>query len=357
MDKASKKKIGVIVGIAYILVIGLLILVSMSFSRRGNGSDTGIFKSNAQTAADMQPVTQTEQERQEEYESREEMPVVTEETFYSSISQFLSSGNFDELDKNLRYWQETYKDSLDESESKAAMIAQYRGDIAFYKGLSSNNDGLDAWYFKTPDTLAACVAYTPIMQKYNAFINQDSVMLPAVKEGTPISLSMSAKTNEELAEIKAAVNRTRSDENAIQQVSVYDMTLHGYPCQFVAVMDRSSMNWMPYSLEVTNGMIDLPTISLGKELVRNNPDCNLDVTIAIPAMISEQPDGSSGNIDYSQQSIPSSSDLTPIAEGTVSPAETPREMEPAEEGLDGEAAPDETAIPAFGESAEPELGD
>lgn len=357
MDKTSKKKIGVIIGAGYVLVIGLLILVSISLSKRGGESDTGIFKSDAQSAADMQPVTQTEQERQEEYESREEMPSVTEETFYSSINQFLSSGYFDELDKNLRYWQETYKDSPDESESKAAMIAQYRGDIAFYKGLSGNSDGLDAWYFKTPDTLAACIAYTPIMQKYKVFISQDSVMLPAVEEGTPISLTMSAKTNEELAEIKAAVNRTRSDENAIQQVSVYDMTLHGYPCQFVAVMDRNSMCWIPYSLEVTNGMIDLPTVSLGKDLVRDNPNCNLDVTIAIPAMISEQPDGSIGNIDYPQQGIPSSSDLAPITEGSISPVKPTGETGPAEETLGGEAVSDDAAISVPEDVAGPELGD
>lgn len=312
MESISKKKIAPIIIIAYILVIGLLFLTFGSLSKKDSVANIGILKSDAEVSADTQPERQTEQERIEEYESREEMPQVTEESFHTTVNRFLSAGNFSELDKTLRYWQETYKDSTDESESKTVMIERYRGDIAYYMGIAGSGETLPVWQFKTADTLAACIAYTPIMQKYNAFIDQDSVLFPAMTEGAAILLSKSEKTCEELIETKQEINRTRTEENAIQQIEVYDLILHGYPCQFIAVMDRNTMTWMPYSLKVTNNMVDLPTVSLGREILRNSPNCNLDISIAIPAMLSERPDGMDGNIDRIQDGIPNSEDLPPV---------------------------------------------
>lgn len=301
MDKKSKKNIVIVIILAYALVIALLLLIAKSLATKDPAANTGLFKSDTQMAADSQTNRQTEQERQDEYESREEMPQVTEENFYTSISQFLSYGNFTELDNMLRYWQETYRDSMDESESKTAVIERYRGDISYYMGIKNSKGALDTWQFKTADMLAACIAYTSIMQKYNAFINQDSVLLPAEKEGSAILLTKSEMTSEEFVELKKEINRTRTDENAFQQIEVYDLTVHGYTCQFIAVMDRVSMTWMPYSLKVTNDMNDLPTVSVGKELLRSNPNCDLDVSIAVPAMVSEHPEGMTGNIDRAQE--------------------------------------------------------
>lgn len=311
VDKSTKKKMIIIIVTAYVLVIGLLIFVASSLQKK-SASDTGLFKSDGQMMEDAQPDRQTEQERLEEYESREEMPEVTEETFYATVNQFLSSGNLKELDQTLRRWQETYKDSTSEDESKTAVIEQYRGDLAYYWGITASGEALDTWQFKLPDTLASCVAYTPIMQKYKAFINQESVMFPAMAEGSTIALSRSTKTSEELNAIRDGVNRTRTDENAFQQIAVYDLTIKGYPCEFVAVMDRNTMTWSPYSLKVTNGMTDLPTVSICKEVMRNSPKSNLDVIIAIPDMISERPEGMTGNIDRSQENTPSSDSLEPV---------------------------------------------
>jgi len=335
MNNISRKKLIAFFVLVYVLFIGLLILFAGSLTRKDPAANTGLFKSESQINADAQPDRQTEQERLEEYESREEMPSVTEENFYTSVVQFLSVGNFTELDILLRYWQETYKDSQDESESKTAVIERYRGDLSYYAGIKNSQEALENWQFKTADTLASCIAYTPIMQKYNAFIDQDSVLFPAMQEGASILLSKSEKTNEELAEIKREVNRTRTDENAFQQIEVYDLTLHDYPCQLIAVMDRDSMAWMPYSLKVMNDMIDLPTVSLGKQLLQSNPNCDLDVSIAIPAMVSERPEGMNGNIDYSQKEILSGDGTNPISDEPAS-SKDPVQAEPAEADPAGE---------------------
>lgn len=356
MDKLDKKKVTGIIVLAYVLVIGLLILVASSL-KRSPSEESGLFKSDNQMISDQQPIRQTEQERLDEYEGREEMPEVTEETFYEAIGQLLSYGNFTELDSTLRRWQETYKDSPDESESKTAMIEQYRGDLAYYKNIVSDGSSLDTWQFKTPDTLAACISYTPIMQKYKAFVNQDSVIFPAMTEGSSIYLSQSKKTNEELAAIKNEINRTRTDENAFQQIAVYDLTVHGYPCEFVAVMDRNTMAWMPYSLEVTNNMIDLPTIAIGKEILRGNAKADLDVIIAVPAMIAEQPDGMNGNIDRSQEAVVNSQDLAPI-EIPDAAAENPADAVPdvPAESQDSDGTANDSSRPAENSGSE-ELGD
>lgn len=351
MDKSTKKKMIIIIVTAYVLVIGLLIFVASSLQKK-SASDTGLFKSDGQMMEDAQPDRQTEQERLEEYESREEMPEVTEETFYATVNQFLSSGNLKELDQTLRRWQETYKDSTSEDESKTAVIEQYRGDLAYYWGITASGEALDTWQFKLPDTLASCVAYTPIMQKYKAFINQESVMFPAMAEGSTITLSRSTKTSEELNAIRDGVNRTRTDENAFQQIAVYELTIKGYPCEFVAVMDRNTMTWSPYSLKVTNGMTDLPTVSICKEVMRSSPKSNLDVIIAIPDMISERPEGMTGNIDRSQENTPSSDSLKPVNLPASDSTEGRDETNPTTEVRSTPAGED-----ASGDGAVPDEGD
>ena len=92
MEKLDKKKVIGIIILAYVLVIGLLILVASSL-KRSPSEESGLFKSDNQLIADQQPVRQTDQERLDEYESREEMPEVTEETFYETVRQLLSSFN------------------------------------------------------------------------------------------------------------------------------------------------------------------------------------------------------------------------------------------------------------------------
>lgn len=356
MEKLDKKKVIGIIILAYVLVIGLLILVASSL-KRSPSEESGLFKSDNQVIADQQPVRQTEQERLDEYESREEMPEVTEETFYETVRQLLSYGSFTELDATLRRWQETYKDSTDESESKTAMIEQYRGDLAYCKSIVSSGSSLDVWQFKTPDTLAACVSFTPIMQKYKAFVNQNSVIFPAMTEGSAINLSQSKKTNEELASIKSEINRTRTDENAFQQIAVYDLTVKGYPCEFIAVMDRNSMTWMPYSLKVTNNMVDLPTVSIGKEILRSNDKADLDVIIAIPSMISEQPDGMTGNIDHNEETVTDGQALPPVEiPGATAENSANSVSNVSAENQDSDSAEDEVSEPA-GNSRSGELGD
>ena len=59
-------------------------------------------------------------------------------------------------------------------------------------GRLSSGSSLDVWQFKTPDTLAACVSFTPIMQKYKAFVNQNSVIFPAMAEGSAINQAFSS---------------------------------------------------------------------------------------------------------------------------------------------------------------------
>ena len=162
---------------------------------------------------------------------------------------------------------------------------------------------------------------------------------------------------EELASIKSEINRTRTDENAFQQIAVYDLTVKGYPCEFIAVMDRNSMAWMPYSLKVTNNMIDLPTVSIGKEILRSNDKADLDVIIAIPSMISEQPDGMTGNIDHNEETVTDGQALPPVEiPGATAENSANSVSNVSAENLDSDSAEDEVSEPA-GNSRSGELGD
>lgn len=255
------------------VVLVILLVAAIIMSTQTDTSDVGLFRPD-ETA---EPSAETEQNRAEEYDSREEIPDVIADTLAQVVSTNLSSGDFDNLDAKLEVWAGTYKENQDDAVAIMDEISSYRADLAYIK-LLPDATPQTTWLFYNPDFLAAAVAYLPISVKYQALISHDSaVMAPALSN---IRLKESEMTPQELRTVLDTINQTRTKGNEFQRVAVYEMTIFGYDCEFIAVSEAGSIQWQPYSLTVKNDENFSITVALCYDLVANNPDTNLDATLA-----------------------------------------------------------------------------
>lgn len=266
------KKIVIIVSCAFSLVFVLAILINFSLSSDDSRSlfNYGDNNNNEENI--------TQEQRNEEYENREELPDGIQETLETFITGQLSAGKFTELDMRLKELSNTYKDNLDQSNDEKILIDNYRADIAFYLSLL-NNETLNCWYFNNPETLAAAVAYSPISAKYKAFINLDSAVLPPATED--ILLRRADYTSEQYKEILDSINEQRTDNAKFQSVAIYNMKILGYSCQLIEVRDMQSYAYQPYALVVDDPLYTV-TANIVNQMVQVNPDMNIDVVFAAP---------------------------------------------------------------------------
>lgn len=285
----STKKIIVLIGcITFALIAGLILLFTHSLSETAadpETADVGLFKD---ASLEEEPEIITQEDLQEAYESRPELPAAIQETLHVNIARYLSAGEFSELDDYLRSLQENYKDNSDQNEDEMVVIDKYRADLTSY--LLSVKDGTPRtdWAFNNPDALAAAIAYAPMSVKYQTFINRDSALMAAARKD--IGLQQADLTNTESKERLDKINRSRTEENEFPQIAVYTMTILGYDCEFTAVYDNNTWRWHPYSLVATNDPTNsLPTVSLAYDLILANPDADIDAIIAFPEPLSEYP--------------------------------------------------------------------
>ena len=267
---SATKKIILICSCAFFLVLLLSILISVSLSSEYTESFNHDSNNNEENI--------TQEQRNEEYEIREELPDGIQETLESLITGQLSAGKFTDLDMRLKELSDTYKDNIDQSNDEKILIDNYRADIAFYLSLV-NNKALDYWYFNNPETLAAAVAYSHISVKYKAFINLDSAVLPPATED--ILLRKADYTSAQYKEILDSINEQRTDNAKFQSVAIYNMKILGYSCQLIEVRDMQSYAYQPYALVVDDPLYTV-TSNVVNQMLQYNPDMNIDNVFAAP---------------------------------------------------------------------------
>lgn len=265
-----------IIAVATAGVIVVILLVAAIIASTANQTvDVGLRRPD-ETAT---PSSETEEDRQQEYDEREQLPQTIVESLDDIAIRYLSLGDFDGLDSRLATMIATYKETDDDALAVIDEIDRYRADLAYTKAISAfGSNAVTQWRFYNPEFLAAAVAYTPISMKYQAMISHESaVMAPALSN---ISLRRSDMTEEELRSVLDTINQTRSGGNEFQMVTVYEMNVFGYDCEFIAVSDIQSVTWQPYSLNVKNDPEFSVTAALCYELLEQNPRTNLDAILA-----------------------------------------------------------------------------
>lgn len=262
---------------AFIVIFILSIFINLSMSSRDSGS---LF--NRDSVDDII----TQEQINKEYESRDELPDEVQETLEAAVNGLLSDGKFTELDSKLKELGETYKDNSDQSNDEKILIDNYRADIALYLSLDKNK-ALDNWYFNSPETLAAAVAYSPVSVKYKAFINLDSSVLPPATEN--ILLRKAEYTSEQYKEILNNINEQRTEDAKFLSVTVYNMKILDYSCQLIEVRDRQSYAYQPYALIVDDPLYTV-TANMIKQMVLQNSDLDIDAVFAAPVQFSQQQD-------------------------------------------------------------------
>jgi len=267
------KKI-IAISVAGIIAV-ILIIAAIIASASSSPSNVGLRKPD-ETAV---PSIETDADRQQKYDEREQLPQSVVDSLDNTVIRYLSLGDFDGLDARLAMIVETYKETDDDALAVIDEISSYRADLAYAKAISDfEAQPVSSWRFYNSNFLAAAIAYAPISMKYQTIISQQSaIMAPALSN---ISLKKADMTEGELRNILNTINLTRSKNNEFQRVAVYNMTIFGYECEFIAVSDTNSIAWRPYSINVKNDPDFSVTVALCYELLEQNPKTDLDAILA-----------------------------------------------------------------------------
>lgn len=229
--------------------------------------------------ADQLPVI-SERQRQEEYESRDEIPEETTMTAAHNIQKLLSCGQFSELDHYLQTIENTYRrNEGDEGVDWITFVNDYRADIAAFQSLTPENGEYLLQNFKNPDVLAAAIAYSTVETKYKALISWDSVIFPPVEpiDAATMNLREAKADPSELAKVLKTINQGKAAENQYLTCCAYDMKLYGVQCRLYLVTNSFFM-YAPARLDIIDNS-EYPAYSIHdiREIVNMvPPETSLD---------------------------------------------------------------------------------
>jgi len=274
---STNKKIIITCVTAFIIVAALITLFFASFEN-GGGEDAGLRKNQPSPT----PIVQSEQDREQEMEQREEIPVSFEEDVQGYAMKYLSTGDFTGLDTLYKSWLSTYKESFDQNADITLQIAMYRNDIAYFLSISDpDNVTLPTWSFNNPEVLAAAIAYAPISKKYDAIIDQSSVIYPGATSA--IVLKESEKSVEVKRDALKSINTTRTEASSFLAIKIYDMIVFNRNVEFIAVMNKDTHQWEPYTMTLLDEHPDSspPTVSLVTSIMESDPNTDIDSVIAV----------------------------------------------------------------------------
>lgn len=289
MEPSDKEKITkkdkqmlIIVGLMAFVVIAILIVL---FFNSLSGGSTGLLKPDEDEEEVIEPITAAD--REAEYEARDELPDDIAENIQAKVLKYLTIGDFETLDSILQNWQNNYKDNSENDTDEMALIDKYRADIAYYYLVSDkNNEPETSWKFQTPDALAAAFAYTPISMKYQALMDQSSAVLPVARSN--IALQETDTDEEMLDTMLKVINLTRMPLDEIWKIKIYNMSINGLDCQFIAAIQHEDGFWEPYSFTINNYPDFEITPAFITEQVEYDTFFDVDAAIAMPTTMEDQ---------------------------------------------------------------------
>lgn len=288
-EKAVTRAIisAIVVGLimAILAVVGFISQLGEQTTKTAPGTFGGLLNEDAG-----KPDFRTQEEIQKENEQRAPYTLAEQGAIEARIEKALSLGKWDELDRYLTEVQSEYRTGGGEAAQTisdwSAMIDMYRSDIAATQNLTPENGESTFQAYACPDVLAAAIAYSPISVKINAFQDWSAILLPPVPEESAIQTNIHKVTPENQAEILTKINEGRSEPYI--DLVVFEMTLYGYPCTFLAVQNNMGY-YRPYTL-VSNiensGFLDRSKV---QEIMENLPSStiNIDEILKITPILSQ----------------------------------------------------------------------
>ena len=269
-----------------IAAFGLVVLLLFAlYKTLGMGqqeqSSAGLLKPNETVV----PSAYTEEEREKDYGNRNELPETVAENLNTMAKRYLSSGDFDGLNKRLTEWLDNYKDTTDDALDETIILNRYQADIAFFKNVTDpeNLHPVTEWQFSNPDVLAAAISYAPISTKYQTIISRRSAILPEALSS--INLEESEMTPQELRSLLDKINLTRTEDTEFKMVTVYDVEIRGIPCEITMVSDSLATRWQVYSIQPKDGTDLGITVQTCYDIVDGNIEADLDSIIVMPEII------------------------------------------------------------------------
>ena len=89
-------------------------------------------------------------------------------------------------------------------------------------------------------------------------------------------------TDAELYELLHELNMKRAADNGFQRIAVFEMTVLGYRLKFIAVTEKETLKWQPYSLTAIDETSGLPTVAQACSIKDSSPDTDLDIIFVAP---------------------------------------------------------------------------
>lgn len=282
---------------AFILVF---IFLALELSRTlsppsGNEADADIL--NRDNANAPEPIFGDDRER--DYRERPVFPESVVTSLNEHILAYLATADFAGADMWLAQLNESYRDGGEDEAPEgqirySALIDHYRADIALLKRLNEVSDSPKLLtMFQEPETLAAAVIYGPISVKYDAFINQDALMLPPAGQGlvgTVTIEKVELPVQEQISKV-TDINSRLSEQKRCDEIHEYAISAHGLPLLLTIVHTKENA-YLPYLLEINEqqaaaremNLADIPTVRLIKELrneaIAQSRDFDADSIIA-----------------------------------------------------------------------------
>lgn len=253
MSKIDNRFLLIMLGILIAIVVFVSLLVSSLSGKTQVGLISGLQKQESD-----KPEVITEQDLEKEYKERTPFTDSSVRNFDDDVRSALSSGDYKKLDKNLEILQNAFRDGTEAETgldtSYSAVIDMYRSDIANILALPNSPcpESLLCGFYM-PETLASAIVYASVSEKIDAFINEDSILLPPVSAVDTNNTNLT-QANLSFAEKKVLVdniNLRLNESSAI--VGAEEFTFFAYGEEFtVTVVCLQNYCWAPYSLMPTN---------------------------------------------------------------------------------------------------------
>lgn len=179
--------------------------------------------------------------------------------FEERVSAFLAAGEFSELDSWLASLQSGYMDDASGEEQYAESmderILNLRSDLALIELLNDPASGSELLReFKSADALAAAVVFSSASLKLDAFIDQDSEILPGVPYDDRYLTALREVDLDDgtRLDLLRQLNARRTAEGGYSDVRVFAFHAFFRECR-VMIVRQKSLAYSPYSLEIVDG--------------------------------------------------------------------------------------------------------
>ena len=273
--------------VAVCIIVGVVASITLG-GRNNDEPDVGL--KNPNSINDPTPVTSGDLEQ--EYQSRPTLDPETPDVWETTITKYLSRGDFSGLDSYLQEEMAKYKniegDDGQASEDWREKFDMLRADVARAANLTKDEQPeITLTQYADPEILAATLAWAPVSAKIDAFADYSSLILPNQAEGDIMLRAVDPNKTSKLLQEVNEISPVRYTD-----LAAYDATLFGYDIRIVVVANQLGY-YRPWNVTAINDDINQEVWTKSAlQSIRISLDPYSDLDSTLPDL---PPKGAQGN--------------------------------------------------------------